>query len=300
MLSGYLTVDNIYSSQSTAMRLLESLPDGSLVFHDFSSRSAPPYAILSHTWHEDNNQEVSYQDVLDGSGTEKIGYAKIRFCAERAALYGPRFFWTDTCCIDKSNTRELEDSINSMFQWYKNAATCYVYLTDVSMGDHEALGIRWRGYAWGGSNAIRYTYGGSDAEGHAWEKEFERSRWFTRGWTLQELLAPSSVEFYSREGIYIGTKPSLEHIISKVTSIPYDALRGCELSRFTVDERLAWACARTTRIEEDEVYSLLGLFGIEMPLKYGEGRDGALERLRRTINGFDSSGQSNGSPATRY
>jgi hypothetical protein len=131
----------------------------------------PQYAILSHTW---GAEEVTFKDMIDDTGRDKAGYDKIRFCGEQARQHGWQYFWVDTCCIDKSNNTELSEVINSMFRWYRNAATCYVYLSDVP----------------------RPAVGSNDQSTKLpWKSAFRQSRWFTRGWTLQELLAPTSVEF---------------------------------------------------------------------------------------------------------
>ena len=121
------------------MRLLERKPDGELVLSEFTGKDVPvpAYAILSHTWATDNNEEVSFQDVEAGTGKSKAGYNKIRFCAEQAAADGLRYFWVDTCCIDKKNNTELSEAINSMFRWYQKATRCYVYLSDVSIRDKQ-------------------------------------------------------------------------------------------------------------------------------------------------------------------
>ena len=142
-----------------------------LRLQQFSPDDVPNYAILSHRW-EANNQEVTYQDLTTGVGSHKMGYRKIQFCAERAGRDGLQYFWVDSCCIDKGNLVELTAAINSMFRWYQNAAKCYVYLSNISMG--------------------KYTLSSEPI----WESDFRRSQWFTRGWTLQELLAPRSVEFF--------------------------------------------------------------------------------------------------------
>ncbi len=113
---------------------------------------------------------------------------------------------------------------------------------------------------------------------------FRQSRWFTRGWTLQELIAPESVEFFSREDVRLGDKRSLEQDIHEVTRIPVNALRGKPLSDFGISERFAWMDKRETTREEDKVYSLLGIFGVCMPLLYGEGRENAFKRLREEVN----------------
>jgi hypothetical protein len=243
------------------MRLLKRLPGDSgfeLIF--FKDDLAPLYAILSHTWTD--GQEVTYNDLLAGTGADKDGYTKIRFCGERAAADSLEYFWVDTCCIDKSTSDELSTSINSMFRWYQRAARCYVYLTDVSVPDEVT-----------NPEAFRIS----------WEQAFRCSRWFTRGWTLQELLAPASVEFFSRDGKRLGSRISLEQEIYGVTGIPVRALRGQRLTEFSVEERMSWAAKRTTTLKEDKVYCLLGIFGVFLSLIYGEGEDYATLRLKDEI-----------------
>jgi hypothetical protein len=121
------------------MRLLEYNNDSEFsLTEDFVSSKIPEYAILSHTWGADT-EEVTYRDLIDGTGKDKIGYKKIRFCGEQARRDGLQYFWVDTCCIDKSNAVELQEAINSMFRWYRNAAKCYVYLSDVSIGNHDQV-----------------------------------------------------------------------------------------------------------------------------------------------------------------
>lgn len=247
------------------MRLLECKLDGKLVFSEFTGKAVrvPAYAILSHTWATNNTEEVSFQDVESGTAESKRGYNKIRFCAEKAAANGLQYFWIDTCCIDKRNAVELAEAINSMFRWYQQAARCYVYLSDVSIDSN--------GQSWQNSNLT-------------WEAAFRKSRWFTRGWTLQELLAPATVEFFSKEGEKMGDKKSLERHISEITAIPIEALQGSPLSTFSPTERLSWQESRETTREEDEAYSLLGIFNVYMPLIYGEGRENAFMRLQEHIS----------------
>jgi hypothetical protein len=252
------------------MRLLERKPDGDLVFRESADKDAPTYAILSHTWLANNNEEVSFQDVEASTdkGKSKAGWEKIQFCADKAAADGLRYFWIDTCCIDKKNAVELQEAINSMFRWYQNASKCYVYLSDVSSG-------KWKAY--------------DQSSEFPWDTTFRLSRWFTRGWTLQELLAPRSVEFFSREHERLGDNRTLERQIHEVTNIAIPALRGNHLSQFSVDERLSWAKNRQTTREEDKAYSMLGIFDIQMPLLYGEGEEKAFKRLRREIGEPSSS-----------
>jgi hypothetical protein len=135
----------------------------------------PPYAILSHTWGQDN-EEVTFEDIKNCTGEDKPGYEKIWFCGEQARQDGLLYFWVDTCCIDKRNDAEVSRSINSMFRWYRNARRCYVYLSDVSSPPVDT---------------------NNECNPRPWESDFRKSRWFTRGWTLQELLAPASIEFFS-------------------------------------------------------------------------------------------------------
>ncbi|KAJ4330285.1 hypothetical protein N0V87_010130 [Didymella glomerata] len=242
------------------MRLLKRLPGGDLQLVSVSSDQPPPYAILSHTWAD--GQEVTYRELVSGAGKDKTGYAKIRFCSERAAADGLEYCWVDTCCIDKSTSDELSTTINSMFRWYQRASKCYVYLSDVSV-----------------PNEI------SDAEAHpiAWQETFGRSRWFTRGWTLQELLAPADVEFFSKQGKRLGTRVSLERKLHEITRIPIAALRGRPLGEFSVEDRMSWAAGRTTTLKEDKVYCLLGIFGVFLSLIYGEGEAYATLRLKEEI-----------------
>ena len=207
--------------------------------------------------------EVTFKDLVDGTSKGKIGYNKIQFCGEQAKTDGLQYFWVDTCCIDKSSSAELTEAINSMFHWYRNAAKCYVYLSDVSTTKRKA------------SNEFFEL---------TWESAFQASRWFTRGWTLQELLAPGTVEFFSREGKLLGDKSTLERQVHKITGIPILALQGTPLSQFGVEERLSWAENRKTKRKEDKAYSLLGIFNVYMPYIYGEGSKHAFDRLLNEIN----------------
>jgi hypothetical protein len=256
------------------MRLLECTIKDSREFEEFAlseelyGEDIPPYAILSHTWGR-NGDEVTFKDLIDGTGKSKPGFKKIRFGGEQARLDGLRYIWLDTCCIDKSSSAELQEAINSMFRWYRDAAKCYVYLADVSFDANYMFFQPW------------------DSP----ESTFPKSRWFTRGWTLQELIAPASVEFFSKEGNKLGDKSSLEEFIRDTTGICVEALRGSSLSEFSISERMMWAAKRKTKREEDKAYSLLGIFGVHMPLIYGEGTEHAFKRLEEEI-GKASNGRS--------
>jgi tetratricopeptide (TPR) repeat protein len=235
------------------MRLLHLDQSKSLNLTNFTGKIIPPYAILSHRW---GGGEVLFENLVDGTYKSKAGYKKILFCSEEAARDQLKYFWIDTCCIDKWNLRELSKSINSMFRWYQNATKCYVFMSDVSASTAK--------------DALQRS---------VWEASFRASKWFTRGWTLQELIAPVSAEFFSSEGWRLGNKRSLEQLIHEITSIPVMALRNRPLAEFTVSERMVWAQNRETTEKEDSVYCLLGILNIIMPLSYGEGKEKALRRL---------------------
>ncbi|RSL62684.1 hypothetical protein CEP53_004667 [Fusarium sp. AF-6] len=169
------------------MRLINT---ATLSLDEFFGDQVPEYAILSHTWHE---EEVAFRDWADqASASRKKGYRKIVDTCRLAREQGYGYVWVDTNCIDKSSSAELSEAINSMFSWYQGARVCYVYLSDVPS---PALGEP------------------TDT------KTFRWSRWFTRGWTLQELLAPRDVEFYSKDWSLLGTKLSLCPEISLITGI---------------------------------------------------------------------------------
>jgi hypothetical protein len=242
------------------MRLLKFQDNNKLSLAEFVGDNTPPYAILSHTWGADN-EEFTFTDLANGVGKAKAGYKKIQFCGKQSAKDNLQYFWVDTCCIDKSSSAELSEAINSMFRWYQNAARCYVYLTDVS-----AIGMI-------GSDPISLRIR---------KQALQRSRWFTRGWTLQELVAPMSVEFFSVEGKRLGDKISMVQEIHDISRISVQALQGIPLSKLSVDERMSWAANRRTTRQEDAAYSLLGIFDIHMPLIYGEGRK-AMKRLQNEI-----------------
>jgi ankyrin repeat protein len=259
------------------MRLLKVGEDGGISLVQFEPRETPQYTILSHTWGADGD-EVTFKDMMKGRAEAKPGYAKIQFCAEQTTTNGFQYFWIDTCCIDKSSSAELTESINSMFCYYQDAARCYVYLTDVSVS-------------------------GDGGSGESWEVQFGRTRWLRRGWTLQELIAPSSVEFFSKERTKLGDKRSLEQLLSEVINIPAGVLRGTsDLDTFGIEERIAWTTGRDTKRDEDMAYCLLGLFDIQMPLLYGEGRAKATRRLRKAIaedGTFEPCGDSGEAPISR-
>ncbi|KAH8731581.1 heterokaryon incompatibility protein-domain-containing protein, partial [Phaeosphaeriaceae sp. PMI808] len=147
-----------------------------------------------------DGEEVIFRDLIDGTRKNKAGYNKIQFCGQQAECDGLRYFWVDTCYIDKTDKAEFSHAIQSMFRWYRNATRCYIYLSDVStssLGNNE------------GPDMLQ------------WESAFQNSEWFLRGWTLQELPAPGTVEFFSREQYKLGDKVLLKAQIHKATRIPY-------------------------------------------------------------------------------
>ncbi|KXX76584.1 Vegetative incompatibility protein HET-E-1 [Madurella mycetomatis] len=233
------------------MRLLNTL---TLKFEEFlgeAGEEIPPYAILSHTW---GPEEVSYKDYVDNNGSSKLGYEKIVQCCRLAVSEGFDYVWIDTCCIDKSSSAELSEAINSMMRWYRDAAICYAYLSDVD----------------------------SSEDAVPEDSSFARSRWFTRGWTLQELLAPAEVVFLGSDWKEIGTKKSLRNVVSRITGIDVRALDNGSWLDYSVAQKMSWAARRQTTRPEDEAYCLMGLFDVNMPMLYGEGRK-AFYRLQQEI-----------------
>ncbi|KAK0719153.1 heterokaryon incompatibility protein-domain-containing protein, partial [Lasiosphaeris hirsuta] len=216
----------------------------------------PRYAILSHTW---TASELTFQDLTTAfqdlptpgpAPAAHPGYPKLRAACALAAREGFEYIWIDTVCIDKTSSAELSEAINSMFAWYQGAAVCYAFLADVGAG------------------------GGGTLAG---------SRWFTRGWTLQELIAPAVVVFLDGAWREVGTKSSLVGELAAITGVDEGVLvpRGV-LDACSVAQRMSWAAGRTTTRVEDGAYSLMGLFDVNMPLLYGEGEKAFL-RLQREI-----------------
>ncbi|KAK1757052.1 heterokaryon incompatibility protein-domain-containing protein [Echria macrotheca] len=236
---------------------------------EFIGSGTPPYAILSHTWGDDEvsfhamqstwdkaaqaPSELATQEVWDNAMKTK-GFMKIVNSCKQARLDGIEWVWVDTCCIDKTSSAELSEAINSMWAWYRDAWVCYAFLEDVPPLAPLLA-----------------------------PEEFASARWFTRGWCLQELIAPSKLEFYASDWTEMGTKSSLKQQLEGITGIPADALVGRKaLSDYNVAQRMSWAAGRKTTRLEDEAYCLLGIFDINMPLLYGEGTH-AFSRLQEQI-----------------
>ncbi|OAL43692.1 HET-domain-containing protein [Pyrenochaeta sp. DS3sAY3a] len=238
------------------MRLLKIEASGDFSLVELNSDKMQPYAILSHVWGE-KGQEVTFRDLVDKAGKQKAGYQKIELCAKQAQKDGLEYFWIDTCCIDKSSSAELSEAINSMYSWYEEAMTCYAYLSDVSESEGNFS---------------------DDPE----TVTFAKSKWFTRGWTLQELIAPPKVVFYSKEWTYLGTKTERATDLHNITGIDGRVLGGDHPSVCSIADRMSWMSKRITTREEDIAYSLLGIFDINMPLLYGE-KGRAFIRLQEEI-----------------
>jgi hypothetical protein len=248
------------------MRLINAL---TFELKDFGAQP-PLYAILSHTWGED---EVTFHDMADlDTARKKQAFAKIEQCCRQALRDGLSWAWVDTCCIDKTSSAELSETINSMFKWYERAMKCYAFLSDVSAQPEDVV--------FGGLE-LGKQLGDRSVDGM---HSFFRSRWWTRGWTLQELIAPRNVEFYNRDWKYLTSKRACKHLISVKHGIAESVLDHSRmLASFCVAERMSWASERNTTREEDMAYCLLGVLDVNMPLLYGEGPRKAFLRLQEHI-----------------
>ncbi|CAH0045943.1 unnamed protein product [Clonostachys solani] len=227
---------------------------------DWAEGVPPPYAILSHTWAQPRDGspgEVSYQDYVTGrKASPSRNWAKIDKAIQVAVEDGLEYIWIDSCCIDKTSSAELSEAINSMFQWYAAATVCYAHLEGY---DKEAKG------------------------------KLASCKWFYRGWTLQELIAPARVEFYDKDWKNLGSRQSLSDAIADITSVDREILLADSvettsrlLYQTPIAKRFSWASKRATTRPEDLAYCLLGIFQVNMPLLYGEGRR-AFIRLQKEI-----------------
>ena len=225
---------------------------------------APRYVILSHTWGDDEYllEEVQLAGFVRHDVPGRPALRKVSDTCALAVKQGFENVWIDTCCIDKTNSTELSEAINSMFLFYAESEVCYVYLSDVP--DDDAIQRR--------------------------NSRFRESRWFRRGWTLQELLAPKEVRFYSVGWHFLGTRSDLKDLISSITKIPVDILAGTEswpYNNRSIGEMFSWASKRETSIEEDMAYSLLGILDVNMPPLYGEGSKAFLRLQEELLKRYD-------------
>ena len=233
---------------------------------EFGDDKVTKYAILSHRW---TAQEVDYTAIVELAKMavqerdeirHRDGYRKILRSCKQAQTDGYEWLWVDTCCIDKRSSAELSEAINSMYRWYENAKVCYAYLHDVPdprfppASDDE----RYPGF-------------------NGWPE------WFSRGWTLQELIAPNNVQFFNMNWQNIGDKRMLAPTLTGITGIPEHVLiHGLYGNRPCVAQIMSWAAKRRTTRVEDRAYSLMGLLDVNMPMLYGEGKK-AFHRLQLEI-----------------
>ncbi|KAI0147104.1 heterokaryon incompatibility protein-domain-containing protein [Xylariaceae sp. FL1272] len=227
----------------------------------FNSHESVRYAILSHTWEE--GEEVSFQEFEDlYNARRKKGFHKIIKTCELALSRNLSWAWIDTCCIDKTSSAELSEAINLMFKYYSTSAVCFAYLSDISMPTERLAG--------------------EDADDE-FETQLGISNWVKRGWTLQELIAPRSLEFFDSTWNRIGSKWLNMEQIATVTGIDYKVLAGAQrLGEVSIARRMSWAAKRMTTRLEDMAYCLFGIFDVNMPLLYGEG-DKSFIRLQEEI-----------------
>ncbi|THU76260.1 hypothetical protein K435DRAFT_611303, partial [Dendrothele bispora CBS 962.96] len=216
----------------------------------------PTYAILSHTWEQD---EVTFQDIRDCQNLQdKAGWSKVWHACEYVRRYKFEWIWMDTCCTSANYllcSAELSEELNSMYKYYGDSRVCITYLSDISMEQ----------------NATKC------------DEKLKESRWFTRGWTLQELIAPRFMVFLDQDWNMVGTRFYMQEVISEVTSIPVKVFELGELDEYSVAQKMSWAASRETTREEDMAYCLMGLFGVNMPPIYGEGGARAFMRLQQEI-----------------
>ncbi|KAK3301757.1 heterokaryon incompatibility protein-domain-containing protein [Chaetomium strumarium] len=294
-----------------SMRLLNTRTLTLAEFH--GGASTPPYAILSHTWEDEG--EVTFQDINAVPHEELVlrkgkGFGKIQQTCSLACARGIEWAWVDTCCIDKTSSSELTEAINSMFRWYQRAQACFAYLADLepsstrengdSEGHQDEDGAAARGGTMAdheseitendrdergsdtGDGGVHLSLGKDDHPAQQVAR-FAHCRWFTRGWTLQELIAPRRVEFYNRNWQFEGDKSSISVLLSNITRIRAEVLDDADqLHIVPVAQRMSWAATRETKREEDRAYCLLGIFGVNIPLLYGEGEK-AFIRLQEEI-----------------
>ncbi|KAI1175557.1 heterokaryon incompatibility protein-domain-containing protein [Nemania sp. FL0916] len=214
------------------------------------------YAILSHRWIWPNTKEVLYGDMVQDNTDyrTKEGFPKLQGACDQAKKDKVKYVWADTCCINKKDAGEESMSINSMYEWYQNSQVCYAYLADVSPG----------------------------GDPRAPKSQFRDSAWFERMWTLQELIAPREVVFFADDWSKIGTRETLADIIYEITRIPVEFLKGADPESASVAQRMSWASKRIATVTEDRAYGLMGIFGVNMPVLYGEGQK-AFIRLQEEI-----------------
>lgn len=250
------------------MRLLHTTELRLVADSDTAFRADPRYAILSHRWMDD---EISFEDLfrLDNPEDKSLAMKKVKGACNRAREDGYTWIWIDSLCICKTNAVELGEAINSMFRWYRKADICYAYLSDVVLSnDHPT-----------DTSIFTRCRDAAEKDGRLGKS----SEWFSRGWTLQELLAPTKMQFFDRDWNLIGTRQQLAKIIAELTKIDARYLTGESNFRDAcIAVKMSWAAERKTTKVEDRTYSLLGIFDIPMDVKYGEGSR-AFVRLEKEL-----------------
>ncbi|GAB7365793.1 hypothetical protein MBLNU230_g7126t1 [Neophaeotheca triangularis] len=243
-------------------------------FKDVDGPREEKYAILSHRWFA-RGEDILLADVLagreDASVKHKKGWTKLDYGMQQAKKDGFEFIWIDTCCIDKKISSELDEAINSMYRWYQEAAVCYAYLWDVKCPDSPRQDLSCRD--------LEMTE--HKTEAHL--RGFAKSVWFTRGWTLQELIAPQEVQFFGSEWCPLGSRKDRVEEITGITGIDVEVLEHRRSpDQYSIAQRMSWAAKRQTGREEDEAYCLLGFFDVSMPMLYGVRRK-AFRKLQLEI-----------------
>jgi hypothetical protein len=218
----------------------------------------PPYLILSHTWSSNNDDEVSFSDIKSGHLLKPAWHTKVRGFCSIARQKGYSYVWIDTCCIDPSSSAELSMSINSMYHWYQQADACFVYLSDVKKSKH----MDWFRNA---------------------QKGRAKPKWFTKSWTLQELIAPRMLALFDKNWERLGGRAELSRAISAATGVPVAVLHGQDVREYSPDTIVSWSRWRQATREEDRAYSLVSLLGVYINERYGEGWKLAFTRLKFEI-----------------
>ncbi|KAI0521287.1 HET-domain-containing protein [Xylaria bambusicola] len=238
------------------------------LLEDITNPQKGSYAILSHTWED---EEVSFQQYQKTGARNLKGFKKIDMTIELARKRGLKYAWIDTCCIDKSSSAELSEAINSMFKWYSEAAVCLAFLSDLS--NAEIADLLSTPYMTPRTAQLA-KFKQRDDHQKSYNELISRCRWFSRGWTLQELIAPQIVEFYDDEWTLVGTKETLLWTIHSITRIPLNVLsNNVSFRKVPVAQRMSWAADRSTTRVEDIAYCLFGLLGVNLAPLYGEGEN---------------------------
>ncbi|PSN70380.1 HET-domain-containing protein, partial [Corynespora cassiicola Philippines] len=241
------------------MRLLHSKGDAwsedplEITLREFIGTDIPRYMILSHRWREEEILFSHMSNADKSTARNRTGFVKLEESCRIALQMGLEYVWIDTCCIDKSSSAELSEAINSMYAYYAKSEICFAYLDDVPYYPEDDLPLL-------------------------------NSVWFSRGWTLQELIAPEEIYFYSAGWKKLGSKYSTRKSLIIASGVVEEVLLDPNsLKEFSVAEKMSWAADRVTTRPEDQAYSLMGIFDVNMPPLYGEGREKAFRRLQLEI-----------------